>query len=181
MVFRTWLENQSWSPTRINQFNSRPLAQNAPQSVVAFKLSASRETTISKSSTHKSFNVDPLYMAQQIVRFSYKERICNSLNSSLFFETHCLFWKTTRNHHCIVLKQLLFDRGKQWEKRGEWEWKREKTLKPFKCKERLYRVLELMAPKRFKRPFTSIQVPSLCLLDDIGKHYGITVVRSWTQ
>lgn len=124
MVFRTWLENWSWS-LRINQFNPRPLAQNAPQSVVAFKLSASIETTISKSSTHKSFNVDPLYMAQQIVRFSYKERKCNSLKSSLFFETHCLFWKTMRNHHCIVLKQLLFDRGKQWERR-ESESEREK-------------------------------------------------------
>ena len=56
--------------------------------------------------------------------------------------------------------------------------RKKKTLKPFKCKERFYRVLELMAPKRFKRPFTSIQVLSLCLLDDIGKHYGITVVRS---
>lgn len=55
---------------------------------------------------------------------------------------------------------------------------RKKNLKPFKCKERFYRVLELMAPKRFKRPFTSIQVPGFCLLDDIGKHYGITVVRS---
>lgn len=56
--------------------------------------------------------------------------------------------------------------------------KEKKTLKPFKCKERFYRVLELMAPKRFKRPFTSIQVLSLCLFDDIGKHYSITVVRS---
>lgn len=56
--------------------------------------------------------------------------------------------------------------------------KEKKTLKLFICKEALFRLLELMAPKRFKRPFTSIQVPSLCLLDDIGKHYGITVVRS---
>lgn len=61
---------------------------------------------------------------------------------------------------------------------NEGEKEGERTLKPFKCKKCFYRVLELMAPKRFKRPFTSIQVPSLCLLDDIGKQYGITVVRS---
>lgn len=52
------LENWSWSRTRINQLNPRPLAQNVPQPVVvAFKLSVGTETTISRSSTHKSFNV----------------------------------------------------------------------------------------------------------------------------
>lgn len=57
------------------------------------------------------------------------------------------------------------------------EGEKKKTLKPFKCKQNFYRVLELMASKRFKRPFTSIQVPGFCQLDDIGKHSRIAAVR----
>lgn len=117
MVLRTWLENWSWSHTRIRQLN--PLAQNVRQPV-------SRETTISKSSTHKSFNVDPLYVAQQIVRFSSKEWKCNSLKSSSFFEAYCLFWKTMRSHHRIVpLTAFIWQREAVREER-KWEWKRKK-------------------------------------------------------
>lgn len=117
-------------------------------------------------------------MALQTVRFSLGERKCNSIKSSSFLKPFVYSKRPQGAITALSSNSFYLTEGScEGRDKSESE-KEEKNLKPFKCKERFYRVPELMAPKRFKRPFTSIQVPGFCLLDDIGKHYGITVVRS---
>jgi hypothetical protein len=77
---------------------------------------------------------------------------------------------TMRSHRLVVSTSFyLMERAREEKRRV----RERKNLEAFQMQRHFYRVLELMAPKRFKRPFTSIQV-----FDDIGKHYGITMVRS---
>lgn len=73
---------------------------------------------------------------------------------------------TTRSHRHIVPGgfYLTKPRNKREERKRVRDGEREREKKPWSlsnAKRRFYWILELMVPKRFKGPFTSIQVPWL--------------------